>query len=65
MYILVVATKVIGLEVNAAKTKYMVMSREQTAGLSHTMKVDNSSIERVEGFKYLGTTLTNKNSFKV
>ena len=36
------------LEVNAAKTKYMVMSREQTAGLSHTMKVDNSSIERVE-----------------
>ena len=27
------------LEVNADKTKYMVMSREQTAGLSHTMKV--------------------------
>ena len=56
---LVVATKETGLEVNADKTKYMVMSREQTAGLSHTMKVDNSSIERVEEFKYLGTTLTN------
>ena len=41
---LVVATKEIGLEVNADKTKYMVMSRQQTAGLSHTMKVDNSSI---------------------
>jgi UDP-galactopyranose mutase len=26
------------------------------------MKTDNSSIERVEEFKYLGTTLTNKNS---
>ena len=26
------------------------------------MKVDNSSIERVEEFKYLGTTLTNQNS---
>ena len=29
------------------------------------MKVDNSSIERVEEFKYLGTTLTNKNSIQV
>ena len=53
-----------GLAVNADKTKYMVMSREQTAGLSHTMKVDNSSIERVEEFKYLGTTLTNQNSIQ-
>ena len=35
------------------KTKYMVMSREQTVGLSHTMKVDNSSIERVVGNKYM------------
>jgi hypothetical protein len=25
------------------------------------MKTDNSSIERVKEFKYLGTTLTNKN----
>ena len=42
---LIAVTKEIGLAVNADKTKYMVMSREQTAGLSHTMKVDNSSIE--------------------
>ena len=28
------------------------------------MKVDNSSTERVEEFKYLGTTLTNKNSIQ-
>ena len=40
------------------------MSREQTAGLSHTMKVANSSIERVDEFKYLGTTLTNQNSIQ-
>ena len=40
------------------------MSREQTAGLSHTMKADKSSIERVEEFKYLGTTLTNQNSIQ-
>ena len=31
---------------------------------SYTMKVDNSSIERVEEFKYLGTTLTNQNSIQ-
>ena len=43
---------------------YMVMSREQTAGLSRTMKVDNTSIERVEEFIYLGTTLTNQNSIR-
>ena len=42
----------------------MVISTEQTAGLSHTMKVDNSSIERVEGFKYLGKMLTNQNSIQ-
>ena len=37
------------------------MSRDQNARRSHSMKTDNSSIERVEEFKYLGTTLTNKN----
>jgi hypothetical protein len=26
------------------------------------MKIDDSSVERVEEFKYLGTTLTNQNS---
>ena len=40
----------------------MIMSRDQNAGRSHSMKIDNSSIERVEEFKYLGTMLTNKNS---
>jgi len=28
------------------------------------MKIDNSSIERAEEFKYLGTTVTNKNSIQ-
>jgi hypothetical protein len=28
------------------------------------MKIDNSSIERVEESKYLGTTLTDKNSIQ-
>jgi len=61
---LVVAAKEIGLEVNADKTKYMVMSRDQNAGRTHSMKTDNSSFERVDEFKYLGTTLTNQNSIQ-
>jgi hypothetical protein len=40
---LVAATKEIGLEVNADKTKYMVMSGEQTAGRSHSIKIYNKS----------------------
>jgi hypothetical protein len=61
---LVVATMEIGLEVNADKTKYMVMSRDQNAGRSYNMKIDNSSIERVDEFKYLGTIKKNKNSIQ-
>jgi hypothetical protein len=53
-----------GLEVNADKTKYMVMFRDQDAGQSHSIKIDNRSFERVEEFKYLGTTLTNQNSIQ-
>jgi len=56
---LVVASKEIGLEVNADKTKYMVMSRDQNTGRSHIIKNDNSSVEKVEEFRYVGTSLTN------
>jgi hypothetical protein len=60
---LLVASKENGFEVNAYKTKYMVMSRDQTARRSYNM-INNSSFERVEGFIYLGTTLTNQNSIQ-
>ena len=51
---------------NADKTKYMVMSRDQKAGRSHYIKMDNmrSSFKRVEEFRYLGITLTNQNSIQ-
>ena len=58
------ASKEIGLEVNADKTKYMVMSRDQNAGQSHNIKTDNSFFESLEEFKYLGTTLTNQNTIQ-
>ena len=44
---LVVATKEIGLEVNADKTKYMVMFWYKNARQSHSMKSDISSFETV------------------
>ena len=40
----------------------MVMSRDQNAGRIQSVRIDNSTFERVEGFKYLGTTLTHQNS---
>jgi hypothetical protein len=42
----------------------MFMSRYQNAGQNHNIKIDNKSFERVEQFKYLGTTLTNRNSIQ-
>ena len=59
---LVAATREIGLEVSADKPKYMVMSRDQNAGRIQSVRIDNSTFERVEEFKYLETTLTNQNS---
>jgi hypothetical protein len=61
---LVVASKEIGLDVNADKTKYMVMSEDQTAGLNHSMKTNNSSFERAEELKYMETHVMNKNSIQ-
>ena len=61
---LIVASKEIGLEVNAVKTKYLVMSREQSAGRNRNMIINNRSFESVDVFKYLGMTLTNQNSIQ-
>jgi hypothetical protein len=38
---LAVASKETELELNADKTKCMVMSRDQNAGRSHNIKIDN------------------------
>jgi hypothetical protein len=52
-----VSSKESGLEVNADKTNCMVMSRDQNARRSHNMKIDSKPFGRLEGFKYMGTTL--------
>jgi hypothetical protein len=48
----------------ADTTKYMVMSRDQNAGRSDSVMIDNISFQKVEEFKYLGTTLKNQNSIQ-
>ena len=40
----------------------MVMFPDQNAGRIHNINIDNSSFEKVEEFKYLGTIVTNQNS---
>jgi hypothetical protein len=37
------------------------MSRDQNAGRSHGIMIDNSSFKRVERFRYLGTAMTDQN----
>jgi hypothetical protein len=49
---LVVVSQEIGLKVNACRTKYIVMSWDQNARQSHSIKTENTSFERVENFKY-------------
>jgi hypothetical protein len=55
------ASRDIGLEINAEKTKYMIMSRHPNSGQNQNIRIANVSFENVAEFKYLGTTLTNQN----
>jgi hypothetical protein len=49
------------LEINAVKTKYMIMSRHPNSGQNQNIRIANESFDNVAKFKYLGTTLTNQN----
>jgi hypothetical protein len=51
----------IGLEINAEKTNYMIMSRHPNSGQHQNIRIANESFEKVAKFKYLGTTLTYQN----
>jgi len=55
---LLVGSKETGLEINADKTKYMFIYRNQNEGRNQNMKIYNCSFEKVGQFKYFGTTLT-------
>ena len=42
----------------------LMMSRDQNAGQNYSVRIDNSTFERVEEFKYLGTILRIQNSIR-
>jgi hypothetical protein len=45
------ANKEVGLEVNAEKTKYMLLSHHQFAGQNHYIKTANRSFENAAQFR--------------
>jgi hypothetical protein len=58
---LIDASTEVGLEINAEKTKYMLLSHHQNAGQNRDIKAANRLFENVSPLKYLGTTVTNQN----
>jgi hypothetical protein len=61
---LIDASKEVGIEVNAEKTKYVLLFRYQNAGQNHDIKIAIKRFENVAQFRYLGTTLTRKIRFR-
>jgi hypothetical protein len=55
------ASRDIGLEINAEKTKYVIVSHHPNSGQNQNIRIANESFENMAKFKYLGTTLTNQN----
>jgi hypothetical protein len=58
------ASRDIGLEINAEKTKYMIISCHLNSGQNQNIRIANESFEKGTKFKYLGTTLTNQNDIR-
>jgi hypothetical protein len=55
------ASRDTGLEINAEKTKHMIMSRHSNSGQNQNIRIANDSFEKMAKLKYLGMTLTNQN----
>jgi ribosomal protein S2 len=48
-------------EVNTEETMYVVISRHQNAGQYHNILIAIKCFDSMTNFRYLGTTVTNKN----
>jgi hypothetical protein len=55
------ANRDIGPEINAEKTKYMIVSCHPNSGKNWNVRIANESFEKVAKFKYFGATLTDQN----
>jgi hypothetical protein len=49
---LLVGSKYIGLDVNADKTKHMIMSADQNSERRHNINIDNRTFGREEELQY-------------
>jgi hypothetical protein len=58
------ATTDIGLEINAKKTKYMIISLHLNSGQNQNIRIANESFEKVTKFKYFWTTIKNQNDIR-
>jgi hypothetical protein len=54
-------SKDVGIEINAEKTKYMIMSHHPHSGQNQNIRIANESFKNVAKFRYLGMTLTDQN----
>jgi hypothetical protein len=48
------ANRNVGLEINAEKTEYWIMSHHSNSGQNQSIRIANESYENVAKFKYLG-----------
>jgi hypothetical protein len=55
------ASRYVGLEINAEKTKYVIMSCHPNSERNQNIRITNESFENVAKFEYLWKTLTNQN----
>jgi hypothetical protein len=55
------ASRDVGIETNAQKTKFTIMPSHLNSGQNQNIRIANESFENVAKFKYLGTILTNQN----
>jgi hypothetical protein len=62
--LIISSSKGVVLEVNAGKTKHMLLSRHQKAGQNHDINIGDRSFENVSQFKYFGMIVTNLIRFK-